>query len=88
MPGHLGPHDAEGWIEAAHSDVAIACHVTLKRDGWDQPTARQCAGAAQFRTNVFKRPRSSLVAVADERDTEMVFGTNAEFINHHENGPI
>lgn len=83
--GWLGPLDADDWLQAAHSDAPIACHMTLPCDDppWDTPGLRQCAGAAQFRTNVFKSPRNPAVATAERRDDSEVFGTNAEFRDHH-----
>lgn len=89
--GHLGPHSAEEWVEIAHGESAIACHITIKSnqvddDGnasWAQPGMRQCAGAAIFRANIMKTPRHPKVAVG-KADRETVFGWNDEFIKHHE----
>lgn len=94
MPGHLGPIDAEGWVDVAHSDEPVACHKTIRdvgEDGfgsWDHPNIRQCAGLAQFRENICKSPRDPQVAVADARDTETVFGWGDEFIAHHTGQPM
>lgn len=88
-PGWLGPLDAHEWLETVHSDIAIACHKTIPEGGyhdddvWENSTMRQCAGAAQFRRNVFKSPRDPSVAVARERDDTEIFGTNTEFKEHH-----
>lgn len=86
-PGWLGPFTAEEWLALVHSDVPIACHVTIPEGGhdddWSQPGLRQCAGAAQFRANVFKSPRNPQVARAAERDEETVFKWNDEFLAHH-----
>lgn len=80
--GWLGPYTVEEWIETAHSELPIACHKTLPiGGGWGEST-RQCKGAAIFRENVFKSPRNQTIA-AGPADTERVFGTNAEFIDHH-----
>lgn len=87
--GHLGPHDARNWLAQVHGETAIACHMTIKtRDengygDWSHPAMRQCRGAAIFRRNVGKSPRDTAVP-AGPRDTETVFATNDEFINHHE----
>lgn len=89
VPSYLGPLSAGDWIALAHADAPIACHKTIKRTddegvgSWDDPIMRQCAGAAQFRTNVFKSPRDPEVATADDRDTTLVFGRNDEFMAHH-----
>jgi len=81
--GWLGPFSAEEWLQIVHSDIAIACHQTLKGgDGWDQPGVKQCRGAAIFRENRFKSPRDPAV-VTGPRDTERVFATNEEFLEHH-----
>lgn len=86
-PGWLGPHTAEEWVRGAHGEGAIACHRTIQRGSgeaeWNDPGLRQCAGAAQFRANVFKQPRDPNIAVADKRDDSLVFGTNSEFLEHH-----
>lgn len=84
--GHLGPHTAEEWVEMAHGEGAIACHKTIRAEveaDWSDEGLRQCAGAAQFRTNVFKSPRNTQIAVAASRDTETVFAWNDEFLDHH-----
>lgn len=81
--GWLGPYPAERWLEIVHGEAPIACHVTLQESGsWEG--ARQCAGAAQYRTNVFKSPRNPDIATADEADDTKVFGRDHEFLAHHE----
>jgi hypothetical protein len=88
-PGWLGPYTAEEWCEIAHGEQPIACHVTIRDtddDGhgdWDQPGMKQCAGAAQFRTNVGKLPRRPDVATADAPDIVTVFAWDDEFRRHH-----
>jgi hypothetical protein len=81
-PGWLGPLTAEEWVELAHSDEPIACHLTIQKDGEFYGT-RQCAGAAQYRTNVFKSPRDPEVATAGARDDSAIFGSAREFLVHH-----
>lgn len=83
-PGYLGPVTAQEWINTAHSEAVIACHQTIKYNGQDVSEMRQCAGAATFRTNVFKSPRHPNIATSDEPDRETVFGNNKEFLDHHE----
>ena len=90
VPGFLGPHTAEEWVEIAHSDADIACHKTIPpgtpEDGSDLDEMTACAGAAIFRANVFKRPRHlrDKPEFDRQRDTVRVFAWNDEFINHHE----
>lgn len=79
--GHLGPFSAEQWIEIAHSDEPIACHMTIKTSGsWEG--ALQCQGAASFRSNMCKMPRNPDV-VTGPRDTDTVFTRPTEFLEHH-----
>jgi hypothetical protein len=84
--GWLGPVDAETWLEVAHSDAPVACHKRSAYVGgrvdWDDPASRQCRGLASFRANVCKSPRDPEI-VAWPPDTERVFATNAEFLEHH-----
>lgn len=86
-PGHLGPYAAEDWHKAAHSDQAIACHMTIKpEDGsnegkWDDGIMRQCAGAAIYRANSYKTSRNPEVTVLPQ-NTDLVFAFD-EFVNHH-----
>lgn len=85
VPGYLGPSSAEEWIEMAHGETPIACHMTIEHDGQDWSELRQCAGAAIFRANVCKTPRHPMVARA-KPNTEAVFSWNDEFLEHHEGG--
>lgn len=86
--GYLGPHTAQEWVEQAHGEAIIACHMTIKDvepggDGdWNHPAMRQCRGAAIFRRNVGKNHRRPDVP-SGPHDTETVFATNGEFIDHH-----
>lgn len=69
----------------AHGETAIACHRTIKVSGsWEG--ARQCAGAASFRANVFKSPRDPEVADGPPRDD--VFHSNQAFLDHHAPGEV
>lgn len=81
--GYLGPHTAEEWVEIAHSDSPIACHMTIKHNDQDWAELRQCGGSTIFRANICKTPRHPNVAVADETDTEQIFSWDGEFIDHH-----
>lgn len=85
-PGHLGPSTAEEWCEVAHSDLPVACHLTVRpgQGGkWDDGVVRQCAGAAIFRANISKTPRNPSIA-RGEPDRKLVFAWDDEFVAHHE----
>lgn len=83
--GWLGPFSAEQWEELAHSDVAIACHITIPENSafgdWDNDDLLQCAGAAIYRSNIAKSPRNPEVATLPA-DRETVFGFG-EFVEYH-----
>lgn len=73
LAGWLGPCTAEEWVQHAHGETVMHCHMNDKH---------QCAGAAIFRANVCKEPRypTTLTLPAD---TVKVFGSDVEFIAHH-----
>jgi hypothetical protein len=71
--GWLGGNTAEEWIEFAHGETRIPCHV--------HPNV-QCAGAAIYRSNVCKDPRDKTLLVLP-RDTKLVFRSAQEFLAHH-----
>ena len=79
--GWLGPFTAEEWVEMAHSDIAIACHITITDEDWDDEGMRQCAGAAIYRSNVAKSPRYPQVLTLPA-DLDTVFGFG-EFVKYH-----
>ncbi len=86
LPGFLGPFSAREWIEKAHSqyDQPIECHKTITGDRWDDKPLRQCLGAAIYRRNVGWLPKYfDKVYVAPFTDTETIFGTPGEFLEHH-----
>lgn len=85
LPGWLGPQTADEWCEAAHGEVAIACHQTIPEGGgWGDKT-RQCKGAAIFRANICKSPHNPTIETGPA-DRERVFSWDDEFKAHHE-GP-
>lgn len=91
LPGYLGSISPAGWLEVAHSDAPVACHETIHevdemtRVGtWASPVIRQCRGMGQFRTNRFKSPRDPDIWTADRRDDTVVFGTDQQFLDHHQ----
>jgi hypothetical protein len=88
MAGYLGPLGADEWLEMAHLDVPICCHMTIEpgsgRADWEHPDLRQCRGAATFRANVAKRPVDPAV-VTGPVDHKVVFSSDKEFRDHHHN---
>ena len=88
-PGWLGPHTPEEWAAMAHADGQIACHLTIPsdtpEDGSDLDEMTACAGAAIFRANVCKSPRS-LRGIPEQHlraDRQRVFSWDNEFIEYH-----
>ena len=81
-PGWLGPHTAEQWLTAIHSDEPVACHLTIDEDDGDHAEMTQCSGAAIYRSNVAKSPRWQTPADSLPADREAVFGFG-EFEEHH-----
>ncbi len=77
LNGWLGGSTIGDWIQVAHSDRRIACHVIENQ---------QCAGAAIYRANVGKLPRGRTIIVL-KKDMNAVFATPAEFAEHHNNPP-
>ena len=73
LPGWLGSMTVEEWLASAHGESLIDCH-TMKP--W------QCAGAAIYRANVAKSCRDQSLLALDV-DTERVFSSPQEFIDHH-----
>jgi hypothetical protein len=74
MPGWLGSeHNAEEWIQVAHSDSTAECH---------EREPHRCAGLAIYRANVGKRLRDPKELVLP-KDKETVFASPQEFLNHH-----
>lgn len=66
---------AEEWLQAAHGEAQIDCHIHT-----NPPT--QCAGAATYRANTLKRPRYKEILVLP-KDPEKVFTMPKEFLQHH-----
>jgi hypothetical protein len=81
--GYLGPFTAEEWLLLAHSDEAIACHLTIEEEGSWEGNTKQCRGAAICRANMAKTPRDPEV-ITGPKDRELVFGTPMEFREHHQ----
>lgn len=73
LPGWLGPATAVEWVQAAHSDMAIDCHVHPNQ---------QCAGSSIYRANVCKMSREKdVLRLPANRET--VFARPDEFKEHH-----
>lgn len=94
LPSWLGALSVEDWIQAAHGEARIDCHVRQlsKRDFRvaQGPAARgrslECAGAAIYRANVCKTLRDpSRFKLPPDRAA--VFATPAEFRAYHGPGP-
>lgn len=71
LPGWLGGYTPEEYRALCHSDHIVDCHVHA---------GSRCAGLAIYRTNVAKwqPPEHKLPP-----DTEAVFSTPMEFLDHH-----
>lgn len=74
LPGWLGGLSADAWLCEAHGEAVIECHTRL---------GMQCAGAAIYRANVCKTPRS-ITILRLPADKERVFATPFEFRDQHE----
>lgn len=72
LPGWLGANTPEEWLQFAHRDVVIPCHVL---------NGAQCAGAAIYRANVLKIPVEPNLQLP--KDKGKVFATPNEFLQHH-----
>lgn len=72
LAGWLGGVEIEEWLERAHTNTLVPCHVF---------TNQQCAGMAIYRRNVMKMPRPPLLLL--EADKEAVFANPQEFTDHH-----
>ena len=78
LNGWLGGLTSKEWVQIAHSDSQIECHTLI---------GAQCAGAAIYRANVVKKSRFPEVLQLP-RDTQNVFATPMEFIEHHSKSPM
>ena len=69
----LGPSSSYEWIEMAHGEERVVCHV--------HPNV-QCAGIAIYRANVCKLPKDRTL-LRLPADRENVFASRFEFFDHH-----
>jgi len=84
IPGWLGGHSVDQWLERAHGDSGVNCHTKkFSEQREEEGEICQCAGMAMFRANVCKLPRSP-TALRLESNREKVFANDSEFRNHHE----
>lgn len=74
LPGWLGGSTIQEWMEVAHGEGTIDCHVINNQ---------QCAGAAIFRANICKSPRNR-ECLSLPRNKDIVFSWDNEFKKHHE----
>jgi hypothetical protein len=76
IPGWLAGQSPADYCSMAHSETLIECHCHVK-DG----KHIQCAGAAIYRANTFKRV--ALPCITLPADRKSVFATPVEFLEHH-----
>lgn len=79
LEGWLGSLTADEWLQAAHGEARIDCHVHVA-------PPMQCAGAAIYRANNLKRPRYKEILVLP-KDPDQVFSMPKEFRDHHKKEP-
>ena len=77
LPAWLGGFTPDQYAQLLHSERQIDCHTL---------TGPQCAGAAIYRANIYKKPRDPAVLVLP-RDTVAVFASPAEFLAYHGSKP-
>lgn len=86
LGGWLGGTEIPDYIRAAHSDIDVACHTSPGYQDGIADNLRSCKGLAIYRCNVGKLPRGGSAAKAvreSARDTETVFASPMEFMQHH-----
>lgn len=72
LKGWLGGATPDEYVRLAHSDHVVDCHAIKNT---------QCAGIAIYRRNVVKRCDPPNLVLP--KDTEAVFSTPMEFLEHH-----
>lgn len=72
LNGWLGGNTADEWLQMAHSETLVPCHVIENQ---------QCAGIAIYRRNVMRLPHHPLLIL--DADKTKVFATPNEFLEHH-----
>lgn len=76
LKGWLGSMSVGEWIQAAHGETRMDCHVHI---------GAQCAGAAIYRRNTCKRVEAPNLVL--EKNHEKVFSNLMQFREHHESRP-
>jgi hypothetical protein len=79
LPGWTGLLTTEEWLRVAHGEAVVECH-TRRQEG--EADHWECAGAAIYRANVCKTPRSQYI-LRLPADRTKVFATPKEFKDHH-----
>lgn len=74
LKGWLGSLNTEEWLQIAHNDVVVNCHVISNQ---------QCAGLAIYRKNICKSPRPGSGVLLLDSDKLNVFANPMEFMDHH-----
>lgn len=75
LNGWLGGYSPEEYARLCHSDEIVECHVH---------SGSRCAGLAIYRKNVSQRQIHEHELPCD---TETIFATRQEFLNHHVQAP-
>ncbi len=82
LPGYLGGSTPETFMGQAHGEFYLPCHMTYINGNPREFASPQCAGAAIYRANVCKAPRSAFTLQLPA-DKDKVFAAPAEFIAFH-----
>lgn len=94
MPGWLGRAEPEGFIASILDEEPLPCHPTIDyEDPWwhgkwfSGMIGEMCRGALVFQANIAKLPRGPEIPTV-EPDTDAVFATPKEFIDHHRSAKV
>lgn len=85
-PGWLGAATPVQFLATAYSDQRMPCHCTVDYESpdWEEQAkkAPQCAGRAEFFSNMCKEPRNPKLLTVNKVNP-MVFGRPTAFLEHH-----
>jgi hypothetical protein len=94
MAGWLGEATPESFIIEISMERPLPCHPTINYEDpkwlrkWNnQETGRICAGSLIMAANMCKKPRDPRFPKLP-RDTEAVFATHLEFLQHHNEASV
>ena len=73
LNGWTGAYTPAQWLQLAHAETSVECHVHL---------TQQCAGLAIYRANVGKLPRAREILQLP-KNKQAVFATPFEYDAHH-----